>query len=65
MKAKETKVRLYADSLNLTKAFEFSHAEKLLRLRNTEWRIADNEKFEWKDDAIRPKKNRGGDKVSE
>lgn len=65
MKAKVTKVRLYAQSLNLTEAFEFSHAEKLLRLRKTEWRIADKENFEWNNNAIRPKKNRSGANCSE
>ena len=64
MSAKVTKVRLYAQSIGLTQAFEFEHAERILRLVNSKWRIADGEKFEWVNDAIRPVKNRRGDKVT-
>ena len=64
MSAKVTKVRLTSVG-GLTEAFEIAHAENILRLPNCQWRIAEGEKFEWKDNAIRGKKNSGRAKVSE
>ena len=55
MKAKTTMVTLEANGV--TEDFEFSHAERILRLPRTDWRLPDNSKYEFKDNALHFKGN--------
>lgn len=45
MGAKRTTVVLSADGI--TREFEFSHAERLLRMPNSGWRLPESSKFEF------------------
>ncbi len=58
MAAKVSYVRLTAGER--TEVFEMEHAENIMRLPNTRWRVADDEKVEWTENGFRPKKNREG-----
>jgi hypothetical protein len=58
MAAKVSYVRLTAGER--TEVFEMEHAENLMALPNTRWRVADDEKVEWTENGFRPKKNREG-----
>lgn len=53
MGAKQTFVTLSADGV--TRAFEFSHAERILNMPNSGWRLPDESKFEFVNHAIRRK----------
>lgn len=56
-------IKLKALDTNLVQSFEIGHAEQILRLPNSQWVIADNEKYEYKDNAIirRADKKSGGE----
>ena len=48
MAAKDQKVALVNDTLNVTEEFTITHAERLLRLRNNGgWRLPDNSTFKF------------------
>ena len=53
MSAKQTFVTLSADGV--TREFEFSHAERILKMPNSGWRLPDDSQFEFVDHAIRRK----------
>lgn len=53
MSAKQTFVTLSADGV--TRTFEFSHAERILKMPNSGWRLPDESQFEFVDNAIRRK----------
>lgn len=64
MGAKATTVRLTADSLGLTRAFEVEHAARLLSIKDCGWRVAEDEKLEWTGYGFKPRKDSRGDKKS-
>lgn len=53
MRAKKTLVELEAG--NVRRKFTFNHATRLLKLKNCGWKIPDDSKFEFVEDAIRIK----------
>lgn len=53
MGAKQTFVALRAS--NVTREFEFTHAERLLRMPNSGWRLPDESQYEFVNNAIRRK----------
>lgn len=53
MSAKQTFVTLSADGV--TREFEFSHAERILKMPNSGWRLPDESQFEFVENAIRRK----------
>lgn len=59
MAAKRTMVTLTIDGV--TKDFEFSHAERLLRITKAGWKLPDNSKYEFVNNAIRVKQDKQGD----
>lgn len=59
MAAKRTKVVLAVGGT--TKEFEFSHAERLLRITKAGWKLPDDSKFEFVNNAIRVKQDKQGD----
>lgn len=57
MDAKTTNVTLVANSV--TRDFEFSHAERLLRMpRNGGWRLPKDSEFEFKNNALQRRGNK-------
>lgn len=61
MNAKTTTVTLVANGV--TREFEFSHAERLLRMpRNGGWALPKGSKYEFVEDGLRCRSNKGGDK---
>lgn len=64
MDAKKTMVTLEVEGV--TKAFLIEEAETLLRMRpNGGWKLSEKEtKFIWTDEGFKPRKDKGGDKVS-
>lgn len=59
MHAKTTMVTLVANGV--TEDFEFSHAERILRRPRTDWKLPENSKFEFIDNALRNRKDKKGD----
>lgn len=60
MNAKTTFVTLVANGVS--RDFEFEHAERLLRMpRNGGWKLPENSKFEFVNDALQRKRNKGKD----
>lgn len=64
MVAKKTMVALKPKGGGATELFEVEHAERILRLWNCAWEVADNE-LEWTGNEIRRRKNKGGVEKSE
>lgn len=60
MKAKTTTVTLIAGGT--AREFEYSHAERLLRMRRSGWDLPSDSKFEFVNNALRRKSNQRGDK---
>lgn len=59
MNAKTTTVTLVANGV--TREFEFSHAERLLRMPNNGgWKLPDNSKYEFVDYALRRRQDKKG-----
>lgn len=59
MNAKTTTVTLVANGV--TREFEFSHAERLLRMPNNGgWELTENSKFEFVDNGLRRRKDQKG-----
>ena len=59
MNAKTTTVTLIANGV--TREFEFSHAERLLRMpRNGGWQLPENSTFEFVDYALRRRQDKKG-----
>lgn len=59
MNAKTTTVTLVANGV--TREFEISHAERLLRMPNNGgWKLPDNSNFEFVDYALRRRKDKKG-----
>lgn len=59
MGAKTTTVTLVAN--DVTREFEFSHAERLLRMPNNGgWHLPENSNFEFVDYALRCRKDKKG-----
>ena len=58
--AKAIKVALVNDTLNVTKQFEITHAERLLRMPNNGgWRLPENSHFKFtNDNGIEYKRNK-------
>lgn len=57
---KVTKVILRVKGSTQTKEFDLDHAERILRLRNNgNWEIPENSQFEFKDNAINIKPDKG------
>lgn len=65
MGTKVTKVRLFAESISRTQAFEAEHAARILRITKGRWVVAPGEKVEWTGDGFRPHKNKGGNGKSQ
>lgn len=65
MDAKKTMVTLETPS-GATRAFEVAHAENIMRMPDHGgWRESKEEtKFVWTDEGFKPRKDKGGDKVS-
>lgn len=63
MQGKTTKVLLECKSLNTTREFEVTHAERLLMMqKNGGWKLPKNSKFEFsKGNGIRYKRNKKAD----
>lgn len=63
MEAKITMVTLVCATLNnVTQDFEFSHAERLLRMRNNGgWQLPTDSKYEFVNNGIRFKQDTKGD----
>ena len=60
MNAKTTFVTLVANGVS--RDFDFDHAERLLRMpRNGGWKLPENSKFEFVNDALQRKRNKGKD----
>lgn len=59
MAGKRTMVTLTIGGV--TKDFEFSHAERLLRMTKAGWRLPDDSKYEFVNHAIRVKQDKQGD----
>ena len=60
MNAKTTTVTLVANGV--TREFEFSHAERLLRMpRNGGWELPKNSNYEFVDDGLRRRGNKKKD----
>ena len=60
MNAKTTFVTLVANGVE--RDFDFDHAERLLRMpRNGGWKLPENSKFEFVNDALRSKRNKKED----
>lgn len=60
MNAKTTTVTLVANGV--TREFEFSHAERLLRMpRNGGWELPENSKYEFLDNGLRRRGNKKKD----
>lgn len=60
MNAKTTTVTLVANGV--TQEFEFSHAERLLRMpHNGGWHLPENSKYEFVDYALQCKRNKRKD----
>lgn len=62
MNAKKTTVTLVANGV--TQEFEISHAERVLNLPRTSWKLADN-RFEFVDNALHYCGNKGKGKQGE
>ncbi len=61
MNAKTTTVTLVANGV--TREFEFSHAERLLRMPNNGgWSLPENSKFEFVDYALRHRQDKKGNR---
>lgn len=58
MGAKRTTIILSADGI--TREFEFSHAERLLRMPNSGWRLPETSKYEFVGNAIRHRQHKKG-----
>lgn len=59
MNAKTTTVTLVAN--DVTREFEYSHAERLLKMPNNGgWHLPDNSKFEFVDYALRRRQDKKG-----
>lgn len=58
MNAKTTTVTLAVG--NVTKDFEFTHAERLLKITKAGWHLPDNSKYEFVENAIRIKQDKKG-----
>lgn len=56
MNSKTTMVTLVANGV--TEDFEFSHAERILRRPRTDWKLPDNSKYEFKDNALHVRGNK-------
>ena len=56
MSAKVTMVRLVADGR--TESFELGHAENIMRLPNSRWKVAEGEKVEWTENGFKPRENK-------
>lgn len=56
MNAKTTTVTLVANGV--TRDFEFSHAENILRLPRTNWRLPKDSEFEFKNNALQRRGNK-------
>ncbi len=50
MRAKQTKVMLSAG--DVTREFEFSHAERLLKMPKSGWRLPETSKYEFVGNAL-------------
>ncbi len=60
MNAKTTTVTLVANGV--TREFELSHAERLLRMRNNGgWELTENSKYEFVDNGLRRRGNKKKD----
>lgn len=60
MNAKTTTVTLVANGV--TREFELSHAERLLRMRNNGgWELTENSKYEFVDNGLRRRGNKRKD----
>lgn len=62
MGAKKTIVQLERIDNGMIADFEVAHAERLLHLINSGWRLPKNSQYEYIDDAIRIKRNKKEDK---
>ena len=62
-KDKTTKVLLECTTLNTTREFDVTHAERLLKMQNNGgWQLPENSKFEFdKENGIRYKGNKKAD----
>ena len=58
MNAKTTTVTLVSNGV--TREFEYSHAERLLRYPNSGWELLANSKYEFVNDALRRKQDKKG-----
>lgn len=67
MAAKEQKVALINDTLNVTEQFEITHAERLLRMPNNGgWQLPEKTPFEFsKENGIRYKTHKKGNNGTE
>lgn len=59
MRAKTTTVTLVAGSV--TRDFELSHAERILRLKGSAWSLPENSEFEFVNNALRYRADKKGD----
>lgn len=65
--AKKTMVELTNDKLGVTKKYEISHAERILRMPNNGgWYLPEKSNYKFdEEDGIELKANKGGDIVAE
>lgn len=61
MGAKVTNVTLRIEATDVTKKFEISHAERILRMKHSGW-VLEDKKFEFKNGTIN-RASKGGDSV--
>jgi hypothetical protein len=66
MKAKTTSLNLLLITLGVEVPFEFSHAERLLNIKNSGWALPETSKFVLENGKLVAKKQpRGGDSDSD
>lgn len=60
--AKETKVVLVCPKHNITREFEASHAERILKMKNNGgWQLPEKTNFEFDENGLRYKRNKKAD----
>lgn len=66
MKAKTTSLNLLLIASGVEVPFEFSHAERLLNMKNSGWALPENSKYLFENGKLVTKKQpRGGDSESD
>ncbi len=67
MPSKSTKVLLECEALATTREFEFSHAERLLKMRNNGgWKLPEKSKFQFdSENGLRYKQDKKADSGAE